>query len=107
MGFLLNDEEVGSRYGSLAPDAYRPRIGPLMNPAEVPHPLAHVGSYITDHANLLRNRLLATQLQDGFAPVEAGTPRTGASPLDLINQTRATGSQNLAQLLARFQGGAR
>jgi hypothetical protein len=72
-----------------------------------PHPLAHVGAYITDHANLLRNRLMAAHLQDGFAPEDPSQVPTGIDPLDIVRQTRATGQQNLAQLLARFQRGAR
>lgn len=81
---------------------------PIMNGTPQAHPIQHVAQLITDHANLLRQRLMAAHMHGGFAP-EAVSERgmTMPNPLDLVHQTRGPNKANLAQLLARFQKGLR
>ncbi len=115
MSFLTDNDEVGMTYGSLAPGAAqapqpipldpailaRMQRPPIMN-GEPPHPIEHVGRMISDHANLLRQRLYAAHLQNGLAPVD---DERVADPLSLITEnTKSTGYSNLATLLAKFQG---
>ena len=128
MGFLTGDDpEVGTNYGSLAarrptgsilnaappfpatPPVHgylgddipqpAPMSGSIVNGAQI-NPLDHMGAFIADHSNILRQRLLAAHLQNGLPP-EQFTPGV-ADPLAIVRQTRQTGQQNLAQLLARF-----
>jgi hypothetical protein len=81
--------------------------GPIMNgtPAPVPAPIDNVAQLIHDHTNVLRQRLYAAHVQRGLAPQTVSeNGQALANPLDIVRQTRATGSQNLAALLAKFHG---
>lgn len=72
---------------------------PILNGMPQAHPIAHVAQLITDHANLLRQRLMAAHLQGGFAPEQTGL----VNPLELVNQTRNPNYSHLAALMAKFQ----
>lgn len=78
---------------------------PIMNRFPSNHPLHDVSQLISDHANVLRSRLLSAHIQQALPAEEVpGQPAPfHTDPLNIVRQTRATGSQNLAQLLARFQ----
>ena len=82
------------------PEAAAP--APILNGVPNEHPLAHVANLITDHANVLRQRLLSGHLQQGFAP-------EGQEPMNLLQSlpaaTRNPSYSHLAQLLARFHRG--
>lgn len=81
---------------------------PILNGTPAPlagHPIENVAQLLHDHTNVLRQRLFAAQAQNGLAPEQVSEHgQVRANPLDLVRQTRATGSQNLAALLARFHG---
>lgn len=77
---------------------------PILNGyTDTAHPIQHVAQMITDHANLIRQRLQAAHLYGGFAPgPHGGGDVTGLSPLAMVQRTASPAHSNLAALLAKF-----
>lgn len=76
---------------------------PIMNGTPQMHPLENLAQLLHEHTGVIRQRLLAAHAQQGLAPqLVSEHGQTRVNPLDIVRQTRATGSQNLAALLARF-----
>lgn len=99
--------DYGHSFGTpfTGPDTHAPLDQPVLNGRPQAHPIQHVAQLITDHANLLRQRLLAAHQHGGFAPQEQA-PGVDIETLmaGLPAATKSSSHSHLAALLAKFQG---
>lgn len=94
MGFLLPHGQVDP--GAQDPSLPQPAMvnpGILNQAAPQTHPLNVVGQLISDHTNLLRQRLFAAHANGGLAPVDA-TPRTPVNIMALMGALPAATASN-------------